>query len=50
MAAIAAAVAAGSLTPSEAAELGQVIDSFVRALEVTELEAWITALEQRGAA
>lgn len=50
MAAIAAAVAAGRLTPSEAAELGKMIDSFVRALEVTELEARITALEQRGTA
>ena len=44
-AAILAAVADGSLTPSEAAEISKLVEGFVRTVEVTELEARIAALE-----
>ncbi len=40
------AVASGELTPSEAAELGRLLDSFVRALEATEFERRLAALEE----
>jgi hypothetical protein len=40
------AVAAGELTPSEAAELGKVIDSFVRVAETADLALRIKQLEQ----
>jgi hypothetical protein len=46
-AAIAAAVAAGDLTPSEAGELAKVIDVFVRALETAGFEERLGKLESR---
>jgi hypothetical protein len=45
MSAIIGATAAGELTPTEANEIGRLVESFVRALETTELEKRITALE-----
>ena len=44
LAAIVAAVASGELTPGEAGELSKVVDTYVRALLATELEALVTAL------
>jgi hypothetical protein len=43
--ALLAAVAAGDLTPSEAAELGKLVDALVRAIEVTDVQARLDALE-----
>lgn len=43
--ALLAAVAAGELTPSEAAELGKLVDAHVRAIEVTDVRARLDALE-----
>ncbi|MFE1603334.1 DUF5681 domain-containing protein [Methylobacterium sp. ID0610] len=39
------AVARGELTPSEAAELGKLVDSHVKAIEVTDIQARLDALE-----
>ena len=47
-AAILAAVADGSLTPCEAAEISKLVGGFVRTVEVTELEARIAALEGKS--
>src|SRR6516165_10454355 len=44
-AAVAEAVAAGHVTPSEAAELGKVIDTYVRAYQTAELNDRIVPLE-----
>jgi hypothetical protein len=44
--AIAEAVAEGELTPSEAGELAKLIDGFTRAIEVYDLEARLTKLEE----
>ena len=41
-----AAVAAGEITPSEAAELGKLLESHTRVLEATELEERLTRLER----
>jgi hypothetical protein len=46
MAAIAAAVADGELTPMEAAELSKVVDAYTRAVETTDLAARLVRLEQ----
>jgi Family of unknown function (DUF5681) len=46
-AALLAAVSVGSLTPSEASEVGKLIDAYVKAIEVTELLARLEKLEQR---
>jgi hypothetical protein len=48
MSAITDAVAAGELTPAEAAGLGTLVDNFLRSLEATDLELRVAALEQRG--
>jgi hypothetical protein len=40
--------AAGELTPSEAADLGKLVENYVRALETTDLERRLAELEQRG--
>jgi hypothetical protein len=40
-----AAVATGELTPSEAAELGKLVDAHVRAIEVTDISKRLDALE-----
>ncbi|GAU83476.1 hypothetical protein BIWAKO_03402 [Bosea sp. BIWAKO-01] len=44
--AILEAVAAGELTPSEAAELGKLVDAHARAIEVTDLHRRLEALEE----
>jgi hypothetical protein len=46
--AIVAAVAAGELTPAEAAEISKTIDVHVRAIEATELHRRMATLEARG--
>ena len=43
--AIMAAVAKGELTPSEAAELGKLVDAHAKAIEVTDLHQRLAALE-----
>ncbi len=43
--ALMAAVATGELTPSEAAELGKLVDAHVRAIEVTDISKRLDALE-----
>ena len=48
-AALVEAVAAGDLTPSEAAELGKLVETYLRALGATDFEARLAALEQHGA-
>jgi hypothetical protein len=40
------AVADGELTPSEAAEVSKIVRTYVAALEASELEQWITKLEE----
>jgi hypothetical protein len=45
-AAILQAVASGELTPSEAAELGKLVEAHVRAIEATELQARLERLER----
>jgi hypothetical protein len=47
MGAILAAVAAGEVTPGEASEMAKLVDVFVRALEVTEIEQRLRAIEAR---
>jgi hypothetical protein len=47
LAAITAAVARGELTPSEAAELSRVIETFVKAIETSEIERRLKILEER---
>lgn len=46
MAAVAKAVATGDITPGEAAELGKVIDSYVRAYQTAELDERVARVEQ----
>ena len=43
------AVASGELTPSEAAELGRLVEAHVRAIELTDVQARLEALERAGA-
>jgi len=45
--ALLAAVAAGDLTPSEASELGKLVDAHVRAVETAEFANRLAALEAR---
>jgi Family of unknown function (DUF5681) len=47
MAAITSAVASGELTPAEAGELSCVVEAYVKALETTEVEQRLKALEDR---
>ena len=47
MGAILASVASGDLTPSEASSLAGLVDTYRKALEATELEARLRALEER---
>src|SRR5262245_40537112 len=49
-AAILEAVSRGELTPKEAAELGRLVESFARALEASDLERRIAALERASSA
>jgi hypothetical protein len=46
MSSILAAVSSGDVTPGEAAEVAKLIDSYVRAVEATELNDRITRLER----
>jgi hypothetical protein len=46
LSAILAAVAAGEITPGEASEIAKLVDSYVRAVEATELAARIERLER----
>jgi hypothetical protein len=46
-AAIVAAVASGDLTPTEAAELCKVLDSYARVLQAVEFEERLSKLELR---
>jgi hypothetical protein len=39
--------AAGDLTPSEAADLGKLIENYVRAIETTDIERRLAELEQQ---
>jgi hypothetical protein len=41
-----AAVSAGEITPSEAAEIGRLLETYVRTLEITELEQRLNKLEE----
>lgn len=42
------AVSSGELTPSEAAELGKLIDAHAHAIEVTEIQERLARLEDQG--
>jgi uncharacterized protein DUF5681 len=44
-AAIVAAVSRGEITPSEAVELGRLLETYVKTLEITELEQRLNKLE-----
>jgi hypothetical protein len=46
LAAIVAAVAAGELTPTEAAELSKVVDGYARTLQTVEFEERLSKLEK----
>jgi hypothetical protein len=46
-AAITAAIASGDLTISEGAEIAKIIETFVHALESTELERRLRAVEEQ---
>ncbi len=48
MAAIMRGVAEGDLTPGEAAALSKILDSYTRAVELTDLAARIAKLEQQN--
>src|SRR5215204_7675724 len=48
-AALLEAVASGELTPSEAAELGKLVEAHVRAIEATELQVRLKRLEGQRA-
>jgi hypothetical protein len=50
MAAITAAVAAGAITPGEAAEVAKVVDTYIRAIEASDFDRRLTALEAAHAA
>ncbi len=45
-AALLSAVASGELTPSEAAELGKVVDSHVKAIEVADISERLARIEE----
>jgi hypothetical protein len=46
MAGVTAAVAAGHITPSEAAEIGKVIDIYVRTYRTAELDERVARVEK----
>ena len=46
MAAVTKAVAAGDVTPNEAAEIGKVIDVYVKAYQTAELDDRVARVEQ----
>jgi demethoxyubiquinone hydroxylase (CLK1/Coq7/Cat5 family) len=45
-AALLAAVAAGDLTPSEAADIGKLVDSYLQSIEATEFEQRLARIEK----
>jgi hypothetical protein len=49
LSAVAEAVAAGEISPGEAAEFGKLIDSFTRAIEASEFEERLSRLERAAA-
>jgi hypothetical protein len=49
MAVITAGLATGEVTPGEAAELSKVVESYVRALEASEFDLRLRAVEARDA-
>ena len=48
MAGIAAAVAFGEITLSEAAELARLVEGYIKAVEANEFDQRLTAIEERG--
>jgi hypothetical protein len=50
MASITAAVAGGEITPGEAAELSKLVEAYVKAIEASEFDQRLRALETRGVA
>jgi hypothetical protein len=50
MASITAAVAAGEITPGEAAELSRLVEAYVKALEANEFDERLRAIEERNGA
>ncbi len=46
LAAILSAVASGELTPSEASEVGKLVDGYVKSIEVTEVLTRLDKLER----
>jgi hypothetical protein len=46
MAAVTKAVATGHITPSEATEIAEVIDAYVRAYQTAELDERVARIEQ----
>jgi hypothetical protein len=47
MASITAAVAAGEITPGEAGEFSKLVEAYVKALEASEFDQRLRALERR---
>ena len=50
MAAITAAVAEGAITPGEGAEVAKVVDAYIRAIEASDFDRRLKALEAANAA
>jgi hypothetical protein len=50
MASITAAVAAGQITPGEAAELSRLVEAYVKAIEASEFDERLRAIEERNGA
>jgi hypothetical protein len=48
LAAITAAVAAGEITPGEGADLNTIVAGFVKAVEISEIETRVAALERKA--
>jgi Family of unknown function (DUF5681) len=48
LAAVTAAVAAGEITPGEGADLNTVIAGYTKALEISDIEARVAALERKA--
>ena len=48
MAAIAAGVAGGEITPSEGATLSAIVETFVYAIEANELDQRLSTMEAKG--
>lgn len=49
MAALAGAAAAGAITPGEAAQLAQVVETYIRAVETTDIERRLRVVEATAA-